>query len=153
VRCCRLARCLYELQWVQEASDCMQAFKSKFPDHVHSHACKALVKDIETASASKPDVGKPRVWWSAHVPCIYMYKRPNITVVWLALQLWVGKALVRILAQSPTVVFCASPQALQAEPKIAPQIRPQLLPSTSFQCIIHQLLYRSKLHSLNYELH
>lgn len=51
----RLARCLYELQWVQEASDCMQAFKSKFPDHVHSHACKALVKDIETASASKPD--------------------------------------------------------------------------------------------------
>ncbi|GFG32356.1 hypothetical protein Cfor_10916 [Coptotermes formosanus] len=53
----RLARCLYELQWVQEASDCMQAFKSKFPDHVHSHACKALVKDIETASASKPDIG------------------------------------------------------------------------------------------------
>ncbi|XP_021913240.1 WD and tetratricopeptide repeats protein 1 [Zootermopsis nevadensis] len=50
----RLARCLYELQWVQEASDCMQAFKSKFPDHIHSHACKALVKDIETASASKP---------------------------------------------------------------------------------------------------
>jgi WD and tetratricopeptide repeat-containing protein 1 len=49
---------LYELQWVQEASDCMQAFKSKFPDHVHSHACKALVKDIETASASKPDIGK-----------------------------------------------------------------------------------------------
>jgi hypothetical protein len=56
--CFRLARCLYELQWVQEASDCMQAFKSKFPDHVHSHACKALVKDIETASASKPDFGK-----------------------------------------------------------------------------------------------
>lgn len=51
----RLARCLYELQWVQEASDCIQAFKNKFPDHVHSHACKALVKDIETASASKPD--------------------------------------------------------------------------------------------------
>jgi hypothetical protein len=38
----------------------MQAFKSKFPDHVHSHACKALAKDIETASASKPDFGKPR---------------------------------------------------------------------------------------------
>ncbi|KDR22656.1 WD and tetratricopeptide repeats protein 1, partial [Zootermopsis nevadensis] len=53
----RLARCLYELQWVQEASDCMQAFKSKFPDHIHSHACKALVKDIETASASKPGFG------------------------------------------------------------------------------------------------
>ncbi|PSN32439.1 WD and tetratricopeptide repeats protein 1 [Blattella germanica] len=51
----RLARCLYELQWIQEASDCIQAFKNKFPDHVHSHACKALVKDIETASASKPD--------------------------------------------------------------------------------------------------
>ena len=46
---------------MQEASDCMQAFKSKFPDHVHSHACKALVKDIEMASASKPDFGKSTV--------------------------------------------------------------------------------------------
>jgi hypothetical protein len=80
---CRLARCLYELQWVQEASDCMQVFKSKFPDDVHSQACKALVKDIETASASKPDFGKARQYTLSdqHMCLAYICMIPSSIVV------------------------------------------------------------------------
>ncbi|GLG95424.1 Protein will die slowly, partial [Gryllus bimaculatus] len=48
----RLARCLLELQWTEEAWECLQVFKAKFPDHAHSHACKALAKDIQTASSA-----------------------------------------------------------------------------------------------------
>ncbi|XP_066994576.2 WD and tetratricopeptide repeats protein 1 [Anabrus simplex] len=52
----RLARCLYELKWTQEAQMCLDVFRAKFPDHAQSHACKALSKDIQTAANSKVDV-------------------------------------------------------------------------------------------------
>lgn len=45
----RLARCLYELSWPQEAYDCLQQFKHKFPDYAKSHACEALDRDIKAA--------------------------------------------------------------------------------------------------------
>ncbi|XP_063241067.1 WD and tetratricopeptide repeats protein 1 [Bacillus rossius redtenbacheri] len=64
----RLARCLLELQWIQEATDCLNAFKVRFPEHTHSHACKALCKDIEAASnttatnvKSSPDIADAEV--------------------------------------------------------------------------------------------
>ncbi|KAK3596933.1 hypothetical protein CHS0354_002500 [Potamilus streckersoni] len=54
----RLARCLHELSWPKEAFDCLNKFKSKFPDYARSHACEALDKDIRAAifsSASEPE--------------------------------------------------------------------------------------------------
>nr|CAD7258930.1 unnamed protein product [Timema shepardi] len=54
----RLARCLLELQWVQEAEECLRSFKEKFPGHVHSHACKALCKDIQDAVTPSCDDGE-----------------------------------------------------------------------------------------------
>lgn len=53
----RLARCLYELSWPQEAYDCLQQFKSKFPDYAKSNACETLDKDIKAAIYSKTDSG------------------------------------------------------------------------------------------------
>nr|CAD7599282.1 unnamed protein product [Timema genevievae] len=54
----RLARCLLELQWVQEAEECLRSFKEKFPGHGHSHACKALCKDIQDAVTPSCDDGE-----------------------------------------------------------------------------------------------
>lgn len=54
----RLARCLYELSWPQEAYDCLQQFKNKFPDYAKSNACETLDKDIKAAIYSKTDSGK-----------------------------------------------------------------------------------------------
>ncbi|XP_022295341.2 WD and tetratricopeptide repeats protein 1-like [Crassostrea virginica] len=51
----RLARCLYELSWPQEAYDCLQQFKNKFPDYAKSNACETLDKDIKAAIYSKTD--------------------------------------------------------------------------------------------------
>jgi len=51
----RLARCLYELQWSKEASQCLSEFKNKFPEHTTSHAYQALDKDIRTANFTKQD--------------------------------------------------------------------------------------------------
>ena len=45
----RLAKCLYELSWAQEALDCLQVFKSKFPDYAGSNACESLDRDIRAA--------------------------------------------------------------------------------------------------------
>lgn len=53
----RLARCLYELSWPQEAYDCLQHFKHKFPDYAKSNACESLDKDIKAAIYSKTDSG------------------------------------------------------------------------------------------------
>lgn len=49
----RMARCLYELGWVQEAFDCLQVFKSKFPDYGNSQACNALDRDIRAVIFSR----------------------------------------------------------------------------------------------------
>lgn len=46
----RLAKCLFELQFTEEACKCLAEFKSKFPDQAHSRACKALDMDISSAS-------------------------------------------------------------------------------------------------------
>lgn len=54
----RLARCLYELSWTQEASDCLLHFKNKFPDYAKSSACEALDRDIKAAIYSKTENGK-----------------------------------------------------------------------------------------------
>lgn len=54
----RLARCLYELSWPQEAYDCLQQFKHKFPDYAKSHACEALDRDIKAAIFSRTEQGK-----------------------------------------------------------------------------------------------
>jgi len=52
----RLSRCLYELQWIKEAADCLQIFKTKYPEHAQSNACEALDRDIKAANFSKtPD--------------------------------------------------------------------------------------------------
>ncbi|CAI9718792.1 and tetratricopeptide repeats 1-like [Octopus vulgaris] len=51
----RLARCLYELSWPQEAHDCLQQFKSKFPDYARNSACETLDRDIKAAMFSKTD--------------------------------------------------------------------------------------------------
>ncbi|XP_046399120.1 WD and tetratricopeptide repeats protein 1-like [Ischnura elegans] len=42
----RLARCLHELQWTKEAWECLSAFCDRFPEHAHSHACRALYREI-----------------------------------------------------------------------------------------------------------
>uniref|UniRef100_A0A131XE22 Putative wd and tetratricopeptide repeat protein n=1 Tax=Hyalomma excavatum TaxID=257692 RepID=A0A131XE22_9ACAR len=51
----RLVRCLYELRWTKEALDCLQAFKSRFPDCALSQTCQALDRDIKAAIFSKTD--------------------------------------------------------------------------------------------------
>ncbi|XP_061772113.1 WD and tetratricopeptide repeats protein 1 [Nerophis ophidion] len=48
----RLARCLFELEYVSAAQDCLGDFKGKFPEQAHSSACDALDKDIK---AYKPE--------------------------------------------------------------------------------------------------
>ncbi|XP_049781541.1 WD and tetratricopeptide repeats protein 1-like isoform X1 [Schistocerca cancellata] len=52
----RLARCLYELQWINEASKCLKAFKVKYPEHSDQPACKALTKDVILAKGYMRDL-------------------------------------------------------------------------------------------------
>lgn len=54
----RLAKCLFELSWPEEALDCLQFFKSRFPDYAASPNCEALEKDIRAAIFSKTEHGK-----------------------------------------------------------------------------------------------
>ena len=54
----RLAKCLFELSWTEEALKCLQHFKSKFPDYVTSHACEALEKDIRATLKKGKDTGR-----------------------------------------------------------------------------------------------
>lgn len=49
----RMARCLHELGWVQEAYDCLSIFKAKFTEHANSQACQALDRDIKAVIFSK----------------------------------------------------------------------------------------------------
>lgn len=49
----RLSRCFYELAWPQEAFNCLEQFKSKFPDYAKSNACETLERDIKAAIYSK----------------------------------------------------------------------------------------------------
>ncbi|CAN7983925.1 unnamed protein product [Ixodes pacificus] len=51
----RLARCLYELRWTNEAIDCLQAFKLRFPDYATGQACQALERDLKRAIFSRTE--------------------------------------------------------------------------------------------------
>jgi WD and tetratricopeptide repeat-containing protein 1 len=51
----RLAKCLFELSWRNEAQECLNAFKSKFPEYANSQACSHLDKDIKAALYSKTE--------------------------------------------------------------------------------------------------
>lgn len=51
----RLAKCLFELSWPEEALDCLQFFKSRFPDYAASPNCEALEKEIRAAIFSKTE--------------------------------------------------------------------------------------------------
>jgi len=43
----RLAKCLYELQWTDEALICIERFKVAFPDHAAKPPCETLSRDIK----------------------------------------------------------------------------------------------------------
>jgi len=43
----RLAKCLYELQWTEEALFCIERFKAAFPDHAAKPPCETLSRDIK----------------------------------------------------------------------------------------------------------
>ncbi|KAI8740901.1 WD and tetratricopeptide repeats protein 1 [Biomphalaria glabrata] len=54
----RLARCLYELAWSQDAFDCLSHFKHRFPDYAKSNACETLDRDIKAAIFSQTEASK-----------------------------------------------------------------------------------------------
>ena len=43
----RLAKCLYDLQWTDEALQCIERFKIAFPDHAAKPPCETLCRDIK----------------------------------------------------------------------------------------------------------
>ncbi|GFN97618.1 WD and tetratricopeptide repeats protein 1 [Plakobranchus ocellatus] len=53
----RLARCLHELSWSQEAFECLRLFKQQFPDYAKSPACETLDRDIKAAIFSQTEDG------------------------------------------------------------------------------------------------
>jgi len=55
----RLARCLHDLDWTAEATKCLELFKTKYPEHVKSQACRQLEEDM--AGATRPPRGGSRV--------------------------------------------------------------------------------------------
>lgn len=48
----RLAKCLFELSWPEEASECLHHFKTRFPDEAKMAACESLDRDICEAIAT-----------------------------------------------------------------------------------------------------
>ena len=51
----RQARCLYELQWFQEALTCLNHFKLKFPEQAEGNAAKTLERDIRAAAFAETE--------------------------------------------------------------------------------------------------
>ena len=51
----RLARCLHELAWSQEAFECLRLFKQQFPDYAKSPACETLDRDIKASIFSQTE--------------------------------------------------------------------------------------------------
>jgi hypothetical protein len=49
----RLAKCLNDLKWYQEAKDCISVFCKKFPDYAKTQPCENLVKDIDQALSNQ----------------------------------------------------------------------------------------------------
>lgn len=48
----RLARCLHDLDWPEEAGQCLELFKTRYPEHVKSQACRELQQDIANTNKS-----------------------------------------------------------------------------------------------------
>lgn len=51
----RMAHCLHDLCWSQEAFECLQVFKAKFPDYGTSQAATALDRDIRAVIYSRTE--------------------------------------------------------------------------------------------------
>jgi len=49
----RLVKCLHELDWIDEASVCLDVFRTKHPDHVKSQAYRQLERDVSKAMDEK----------------------------------------------------------------------------------------------------
>ena len=49
----RLARCLHELKWHEEAKECLEMFCKRNPDYANSQICETLTNDINTALETK----------------------------------------------------------------------------------------------------
>lgn len=49
----RQAKCLFELQWYEEATLCLMAFKERFPEQANSHSCKSLEVEIDRIMSKK----------------------------------------------------------------------------------------------------
>eukprot|EP00092_Neocalanus_flemingeri_P014221 GFUD01015341.1.p1 GENE.GFUD01015341.1~~GFUD01015341.1.p1 ORF type:complete len:697 (-),score=185.79 GFUD01015341.1:222-2312(-) len=45
----RLAQCLTDLEWLSEATKCLEKFKLKYPEHKKSGACTQLERDLDAA--------------------------------------------------------------------------------------------------------
>jgi len=77
----RLARCLHELDWFEEAEYCLQVFKAKYPEHTAAPAYSQLLTDLEQAklkrqSDTKEEVEKPKPR-SRRRPPYRMYTRQD----------------------------------------------------------------------------
>lgn len=53
----RMTRALLELEYVQEAQECLNEIRSRFPDYANNHGVLMLNKDIETALEKKETNG------------------------------------------------------------------------------------------------
>ena len=71
----RLARCLHQLAWPQEAFDCLQRFKSKFPDYANSQACETLDREIKAAIYSRTENGEIWIGLDNFFVCICNYQQ------------------------------------------------------------------------------
>jgi len=49
----RLARCLHEMEWANEAVVALSIFRNRYPDHVNSHDCVQLDEEIKSAAAER----------------------------------------------------------------------------------------------------
>ena len=49
----RLARCLHELKWNEEAKECLEIFCKRNPDYENSEICENLTRDINNALEAK----------------------------------------------------------------------------------------------------
>jgi len=53
----RQVRCLYELQWYQEAMNCLNDFKYRFPEQAGGYSTKKLERDIRLSAVNDAEAG------------------------------------------------------------------------------------------------
>ena len=51
----RLVRCLYELEWIEEAEQSLYNFTQRFPTYAKNKACKELEAHIKKAVQGEKD--------------------------------------------------------------------------------------------------